>query len=64
MTVRFFVLPVYTGVIEKIKGVGLQVYGAVFGGHLQDLTLRNTGLQQGVVHGDGNAILIAEGHIR
>lgn len=61
---RPFASPVYTGVVEEIKGVGLQKYGAVLGRRLHDFTLRNTGLQQGVVHGDGDAILDAEAHIR
>jgi len=60
----FKLLPVYTGIVEKVKSVSLQVRGAVVGDHLHNLALGHASLQQSVIHGDSNAVLTAEGHVR
>lgn len=54
----------YTGIVEEVKSVSLQVCGAVVGDRLHNLPLGHASLQQSVVHSYGNAVLTAEGHVR
>lgn len=54
----------YTGIVEEIEGISLQVRGAVVGDHLHDLALGHASLQQSVIYGDGNAVFAAEGDVR
>lgn len=51
------ILPVYTRVVKEVEGIRLRVNGAVVSNHLHDSSLGYAGLQQGVIYGDGNAIL-------
>lgn len=54
----------YTGIVEEIEGICLHVRGAVIGDHLHDLALGHASLQQSVIHGNGDTIFAAEGHVR
>lgn len=54
----------YTGIIEEVEAVSLQMYGAIVGDRFHDFPLGHAGLQQRVVHSNGNAIFATEIHVR
>jgi len=55
---------VYTGVVEKVEGVALQMDSAIVADRFHDFSLGHAGLQQRVVHSDSDAIFATEMHIR
>lgn len=50
----------YAGVVEKVKGVSLDLDGAVVGFHFFDFALWHAGLTEGVVNGHCEPVLFAE----
>lgn len=56
-------LPVYTGIVEEIESIALHVYSTIFSYGIDNSPLRYAGLQQSIVHGNRDAILIAENHL-